>query len=39
MRRGTSDLQSSTEKSAEAREIFDDLQRNVLPETTENTEG
>jgi hypothetical protein len=39
MRRGTSDLQSSTEKSAEAREIFNDLQRKVLPESTENTAG
>jgi hypothetical protein len=39
MRRGTSDLQSSTEKSAEAREIFNELQRKVLPESTENSAG
>lgn len=36
MRRGTSDLQSSVEKSAAARKIFDDLQRTVLPESTEH---
>ena len=35
MRRGTSDLQSSQEKSAEAKEIAADLRGSTLPETTE----
>ena len=38
MRRGTSDLQSSSEKSAEAREIFNDLQRNYPGEHRERRE-